>query len=114
MADSRLGRRLLGNRSFSSRRYSFRPHSRRRSAAGDSASTTPRRLRYRGWFHAEWNQWRALAGLRRKAEPGNLLIIASYANYNELELEKFKPQLVYVDQDNRIIDQRHDIPVQAA
>ena len=50
----------------------------------------------------------------RKAEPGNLLIIASYANYSELELEKFKPQLVYVDQDNRIIDQRRDIPVQAA
>ena len=50
----------------------------------------------------------------RKAEPGNLLIIASYASYTELELEKFKPQLVYVDQDNRIIDQRRDIPVQAA
>ncbi|MFM1912063.1 MAG: aspartate 1-decarboxylase [Pseudomonadota bacterium] len=50
----------------------------------------------------------------RKAEPGNLLIIASYASYTELELEKFKPQLVYVDQDNRIVDQRRDIPVQAA
>ena len=50
----------------------------------------------------------------RKAEPGNLLIIASYASYTELELEKFKPQLVYVDKDNRIADQRRDIPVQAA
>jgi aspartate 1-decarboxylase len=50
----------------------------------------------------------------RKAEPGNLLIIASYAIYNELELEKFKPQLVYVDSENRIVDQRRDIPVQAA
>jgi aspartate 1-decarboxylase len=42
------------------------------------------------------------------------LIIASYAIYNELELEKFKPQLVYVDSENRIVDQRRDIPVQAA
>ena len=50
----------------------------------------------------------------RKADPGNLLIIASYASYTELELEKFKPQLVYVDHDNRIVNQRRDIPVQAA
>jgi len=50
----------------------------------------------------------------RKAEPGHLLIIASYATYNEVELSHFKPQLVYVDSNNRIVDQRHDIPVQAA
>lgn len=50
----------------------------------------------------------------RKAKPGNLLIIASYASYTELELEKFKPQLVYVDDQNRIINQRNNIPVQAA
>ena len=50
----------------------------------------------------------------RKASPGDLLIIASYASYNEIELEKFKPQLVYVDAENRIKDQRHAIPVQAA
>jgi len=49
-----------------------------------------------------------------KANPGDLLIIASYAAYTELELEKFKPLLVYVDEDNRIIHQRHQIPVQAA
>jgi len=49
-----------------------------------------------------------------KANPGDLLIIASYAAYTELELEKFKSLLVYVDADNRIIDQRHQIPVQAA
>jgi aspartate 1-decarboxylase len=49
-----------------------------------------------------------------KANPGDLVIIASYAVYNEIELEKFKPQLVYVDADNRIIDQRNAIPVQAA
>jgi len=50
----------------------------------------------------------------RKASPGDLLIIASYAAYNEIELEKFKPQLVYVDSKNVILDQRHDIPLQAA
>ncbi len=50
----------------------------------------------------------------RKASPGDLLIIATYATYNEIELEKFKPQLVYVNADNQIVDQRRDIPVQAA
>ena len=50
----------------------------------------------------------------RKASPDDLLIIASYAAYNEIELEKFKPQLVYVDAHNRIVAQRRDIPVQAA
>ncbi len=49
-----------------------------------------------------------------KANPGDLLIIASYAIYNEIELEKFKPQLVYVDAHNRIVSQRSKIPVQAA
>lgn len=49
-----------------------------------------------------------------KAKPGDLLIIASYATYNELELEKFKPQLVYVDTDNRIVAERREIPIQAA
>ena len=49
-----------------------------------------------------------------KANPGDILIIASYAMYNELELQKFHPQLVYVDEHNRIIAQRDRIPVQAA
>jgi aspartate 1-decarboxylase len=49
-----------------------------------------------------------------KANPGDLVIIASYAAYTELELQRFKPLLVYVDADNRIISQRHQIPVQAA
>lgn len=50
----------------------------------------------------------------RKAAPGDILIIATYAVYNELELEKFKPDLVYVDAMNRIKDKRREIPVQAA
>jgi len=49
-----------------------------------------------------------------KASPGDLVIIASYAMYNELELQKFEPDLVYVDRNNRIVNQRHQIPVQAA
>ncbi|WP_230347955.1 aspartate 1-decarboxylase [Methylobacillus methanolivorans] len=50
----------------------------------------------------------------RKASPGDLLIIASYAVYSEAELATFKPKLVYVDAQNRIKDQRQHIPVQAA
>ena len=49
-----------------------------------------------------------------KANPGDILIIASYAMYNELELQKYHPQLVYVDEHNCIIAQRDRIAVQAA
>lgn len=49
-----------------------------------------------------------------KAKPGDIIIIATYAMYNELELQKFHPQLVYVDADNRIIRMGHEIPVQVA
>jgi aspartate 1-decarboxylase len=37
-----------------------------------------------------------------KANPGDIIIIASYAVYHEIEIEKYKPQLVYVDDNNRI------------
>ncbi len=49
-----------------------------------------------------------------KAAPQDLLIIASYADYQAIELENFTPKLVYVDQQNRILSQRNAIPVQAA
>ena len=49
-----------------------------------------------------------------KANPGDLVIIATYAVYNELELARYAPELVYVDADNRIVDTRQAIPVQAA
>ena len=49
-----------------------------------------------------------------KAAPGDLVIIASYAQYSELELARYHPKLVYVDEKNRIVDQRNAIPVQAA
>ena len=50
----------------------------------------------------------------RKAAPGDLLIIACFAQYNELELQKYEPKLVYVDSLNRIQGQRNHIPVQLA
>ena len=50
----------------------------------------------------------------RKAAVGDILIIATYANYNELELAKFEPTLVYVDEQNRVKGQRNRIPVQVA
>ena len=49
-----------------------------------------------------------------KANPGDLVIIATYATYNELEMARYAPELVYVDADNRIMDTRQAIPVQAA
>ena len=54
-----------------------------------------------------------------KANPGDIIIIASYAVYNETELEsasinQYEPQLVYVDGNNRIQSQRNTIPAQAA
>lgn len=50
----------------------------------------------------------------RKAAPGDLLIIASYAAYSEAELANFQPDLVYVDEKNRIKSKRGAIPVQKA
>lgn len=50
----------------------------------------------------------------RRASAGDLLIIASYAVYNEIELNNYQPDLVYVDEANRIKDKRGKIPVQMA
>ncbi|MFZ5483667.1 MAG: aspartate 1-decarboxylase [Pseudomonadota bacterium] len=50
----------------------------------------------------------------RKAAAGDLLIIASYAGYGELELSKYEPRLVYVDDKNRIKRIGSEIPAQAA
>jgi aspartate 1-decarboxylase len=49
-----------------------------------------------------------------KAQPGDIVIIATYADYNELELARYEPNLVYVDAENRIVDTRNAIPMQAA
>ncbi len=45
---------------------------------------------------------------------GDVLIIASYATYNEVELHAYAPRLVYVDGANRIVRIGERIPAQAA
>jgi aspartate 1-decarboxylase len=49
-----------------------------------------------------------------KAKPDDIVIIATYAQYNAIELETFAPTLVYVDDFNRIKELKSKIPAQAA
>lgn len=49
-----------------------------------------------------------------KAQPKDIIIIASYAQYSEAELSQFTPTLVYVDTQNKIKQLRQSIPTQAA
>lgn len=49
-----------------------------------------------------------------KADVGDILIIATYSIYSELELQKYHPTLVYVDEKNGIAGKRDKIPVQAS
>ncbi len=49
-----------------------------------------------------------------KADVGDIVIIATFASYSELELQKYHPALVYFDEHNNIIGQRENIPIQAA
>lgn len=37
----------------------------------------------------------------RLAQPGDLIIVISYADYNDAELEQYKPAVVHVDERNR-------------
>lgn len=48
----------------------------------------------------------------RRAAPGDLLIIATFANYDESELAEHKPSLVHVDADNRITHSKNAIATQ--
>ncbi|VAW75450.1 Aspartate 1-decarboxylase [hydrothermal vent metagenome] len=48
-----------------------------------------------------------------KAKPGDRVIICTYAKLSEQEAVGFKPMLVYLDADNRVVHQRSAIPVQA-
>jgi len=50
----------------------------------------------------------------RRAAPGDLLIIASFALYSEAELAGQTPTLVYVDAQNRIVRKGHAIAPQTA
>ena len=49
-----------------------------------------------------------------KADPGDIVIICAYAEFEEKELAAFKPRLVYVDGRNHITHTRNSIPVQVA
>jgi len=49
-----------------------------------------------------------------KASPGDKMIICTYAEMSEAEVNKFKPILVYADGDNKIERMANAIPVQAA
>ena len=49
-----------------------------------------------------------------KANPGDRVIICSYAQLDAEEAKSFKPTLVYVDNENKITRIGNEIPVQAA
>ena len=49
-----------------------------------------------------------------KAQPGDRIIICTYAVLSEQEAVGFHPTLVYLDADNRIVRQGNAIPVQVA
>ncbi len=50
----------------------------------------------------------------RKAAVGDVLIIASYATYDEAELQTYTPRMVYVDGANRMVRIGDRIPTQTA
>ena len=50
----------------------------------------------------------------RRAAPGDLLIIASFAQYEDAELKNHSPKLVFVDGDNRLTEVKGATPTQLA
>jgi len=50
----------------------------------------------------------------RRAAPGDMVIICAYADLSEEEIDSFKPNLIYLDDNNQIIRTGHSIPAQAA
>jgi aspartate 1-decarboxylase len=50
----------------------------------------------------------------RRAALGDLVIIAAFSLVAEADVDRVWPRLVFVDERNRIRDQRSHIPVQAA
>ncbi len=49
-----------------------------------------------------------------KANPGDRVIICAYGRINENEISRFKPSLIYLDEENNITRIKDHIPVQAA
>lgn len=52
-------------------------------------------------------------GAARHVQVGDLVIIAAFAAMDAAEADRFQPNLVYVDADNRITRTNHSIPKQA-
>ncbi len=50
----------------------------------------------------------------RRACPGDIIIICTYAELDIDEVDEFKPTLVYFNDKNEIVRTSHAIPVQAA
>lgn len=50
----------------------------------------------------------------RRAAVGDLLIIATFAQYEEHELDGLRPRLLFVDQNNQMTELKHAIPTQPA
>ncbi|HOX88877.1 MAG TPA: aspartate 1-decarboxylase [Burkholderiaceae bacterium] len=48
----------------------------------------------------------------RQAQVGDLVIIATFADYTEDEARSHQPRLVFVDERNRQKELRHHVPVQ--
>ena len=44
----------------------------------------------------------------RLVQPGDLVIIISYAQYNEVELTDFKPTVIFVDENNKMQAESHN------
>jgi aspartate 1-decarboxylase len=50
----------------------------------------------------------------RKVQVGDRVIIATYAQYTEADLLNYKPRLVYLDENNKVVRTSNTIPVQVA
>jgi aspartate 1-decarboxylase len=50
----------------------------------------------------------------RRAAVGDLLIIAAFCQVHEVQLENFKPQIVFADEQNGIREVRSQLPMQTA
>jgi len=50
----------------------------------------------------------------RRVQVGDRVIIAAYGEFSELELDTFKPKLVYLSEENKVERATNTIPIQAA
>jgi aspartate 1-decarboxylase len=49
-----------------------------------------------------------------RAHPGDLIIICTFASFNEQELVHYEPTLIYFDEQNNVSRSSHQIPIQQA